>query len=818
MRNFLLNKGLFLTVIISVIILAIAICCYFFFFGDKPILINYFYPNGGTMIIPTFYDSNGNLVTKSGMGFDITGTKVIYDIKYATFSINIINTGGSSITGIEILPYTGESPYQSYGQDMLDSFKNGFEFPQTNSIRPSETLAMTTKTPQCDFTEILQHDDVNNEDYCAIDISKYENCGDGCLFGITVRVYYANGNFEEKSAGVILFITPLSTLPQTYDVRTAEWKINATESCTWSYETGTTETKPVWMTPCKNCQISFTCPSGDVVGCSILDNSITKTTCVAGTVCNYSYTYQFDFGTSTSPTETNFIKITRDMIYSADYGWMTNPSDDRDRGTGSDLERDFIFDSANRTFSIKADGDYIVTVLLGDKSYAHDNMNVYAEGVWKLKNINTAAGEIKRLNFSTTVTDNKLDIMFNDGGGTDPYWIVDGLIIKSANELSIHYFHNKKYLSCSWCINAFQSCRQSQKYYFDFGTTTSDVEKNYIGVSQQTVYSTVQKYGWDSSLSSIDRSLGTNLTKDLVYSSSDKEFKLDLANGIYNVMLYMGDMSYPHDNMDVFMENNLVASINTSAGQIKTIKKLINVSDEQLNIKLHDSGGSDANWVANGLIVYRSDIFCCEGSCKNDVCESEYKWLPQPTDLLIIGGAPTTSTTTPSTTPTTPSTTLTTSSTTTTPTTSTTTTSIPNLVFDTGTPPSPASSIWGLHLGTITPSHDIIVAKVRAYQMQGTGGHVTSMLIYNSTFAAEATFPGYYLAGGVAAPSPFNVTFDMKAGKTYNYELYTDSYPQLWGLSQLTVSDGTVTCSYFKDANGYEYTPGSIVAFYLTSA
>jgi hypothetical protein len=158
---------------------------------------------------------------------------------------------------------------------------------------------------------------------------------------------------------------------------------------------------------------------------------------------------KFDFQIPSSPVEPGFINITKDMLYnsSVGYGWTSSPSGDRDRGIGSALERDFIFDSINRTFNIDlSNGDYFVTVFLGDMSYAHDDVDVYAEGILKLDDVNTSAGEIKRLSFLVPVSDGQLNILFNDSGGSDPNWVCVGLIVSSMNQTYLmNYVSGNKY-------------------------------------------------------------------------------------------------------------------------------------------------------------------------------------------------------------------------------------------------------------------------------------------------------------------------------------------------------------------------------------
>lgn len=152
---------------------------------------------------------------------------------------------------------------------------------------------------------------------------------------------------------------------------------------------------------------------------------------------NYIDKYRFDFGTDTSPVEAGYTQITRFMLKNNtnDYGWFTSPSGDTNRSTGIpplNLTRDLIFDSVDRTFLINlTNGKYLVTPIMGDMDYSHDNMDVYAQGQLKLNKINTSATEIKWLNFTTTVNNGQLNITFHDYTGPDLNWVCNGLIIRS---------------------------------------------------------------------------------------------------------------------------------------------------------------------------------------------------------------------------------------------------------------------------------------------------------------------------------------------------------------------------------------------------
>ena len=92
----------------------------------------------------------------------------------------------------------------------------------------------------------------------------------------------------------------------------------------------------------------------------------------------------FDFGTAASPVAGGFLQVTNTTTYSAvrGYGWTAGSIASRDRGTGSDLDRDHNF-TRDGTFAVDIlPGRYRVTVTLGDAAAAHDLVNVEIEGVW----------------------------------------------------------------------------------------------------------------------------------------------------------------------------------------------------------------------------------------------------------------------------------------------------------------------------------------------------------------------------------------------------------------------------------------------------
>lgn len=120
--------------------------------------------------------------------------------------------------------------------------------------------------------------------------------------------------------------------------------------------------------------------------------------------------------------------------------------------------------------------------------------------------------------------------------------------------------------------------------------------------------------------------------------------------------------------------------------------------------------------------------------------------------------------------------------------------------FDTGQGEYP--SISGTHNGTITPFHDIKVSTLYTYPCAGTGGHIEYVRFENSTWNTTASWEGYI---GDWYNVSFESPFTLVAGKTYNYTIRTDSYPQIQYMRALKTPDGWINCTSFTDTNGKVY-------------
>ena len=144
--------------------------------------------------------------------------------------------------------------------------------------------------------------------------------------------------------------------------------------------------------------------------------------------------YRYDFGTASSPLEPSYARVTHATGYPiGSFGW-TNVGGlvSNDRGAPDHkLNRDFVqHASAARTFKVDLpDGNYTVTITMGDNDHLHDNMIVKVNGITQLADVDNAVGVFTVNSFAITVSGGSVSFEFSDGGGSDPTWIVNSLTI-----------------------------------------------------------------------------------------------------------------------------------------------------------------------------------------------------------------------------------------------------------------------------------------------------------------------------------------------------------------------------------------------------
>ena len=140
----------------------------------------------------------------------------------------------------------------------------------------------------------------------------------------------------------------------------------------------------------------------------------------------------------------------------------------------------------------------------------------------------------------------------------------------------------------------------------DFGTSGSPIEPGYTRITDTDAYSAGTGLGWQAGatqIGSLERSTGTDLTRDLVFVQLGT-FLVDLATpGDYEITLHIGDTLNAHEQMGIFLEGSQVDTVTTAAGQVLTMTYAVNVTDGQLDVLLDDLGGANAFVTLVGLEV-----------------------------------------------------------------------------------------------------------------------------------------------------------------------------------------------------------------------
>jgi YD repeat-containing protein len=128
---------------------------------------------------------------------------------------------------------------------------------------------------------------------------------------------------------------------------------------------------------------------------------------------------RYDFGIAGSPVATDYTGVTNTTAYGSgqSYGWLSGMIAGTDRGASyTDLERD-LNSTADGTFEAAvANGTYSVTVRLGDKGAARDQVAVYLEGA-PVDLVSTPSGQVAALTYVTTVADGRLTLRLKDTDG-----------------------------------------------------------------------------------------------------------------------------------------------------------------------------------------------------------------------------------------------------------------------------------------------------------------------------------------------------------------------------------------------------------------
>lgn len=137
--------------------------------------------------------------------------------------------------------------------------------------------------------------------------------------------------------------------------------------------------------------------------------------------------------------------------------------------------------------------------------------------------------------------------------------------------------------------------------FFDFGTSTSPVATQAIGITESSLFS--GSYGWSSQVSSRDRGTSANdELRDFNMSSQQAIFKVLVNPGFYSITVRQGDLQYAHDNMNLYVNDSLkLSSVTTAVGSFSEQTFTTFTSNNFLEFRFEDGGGTDLNWVVNSI-------------------------------------------------------------------------------------------------------------------------------------------------------------------------------------------------------------------------
>jgi hypothetical protein len=138
----------------------------------------------------------------------------------------------------------------------------------------------------------------------------------------------------------------------------------------------------------------------------------------------------------------------------------------------------------------------------------------------------------------------------------------------------------------------------------DFGTATSPVAhltQQYHQVTSAP-YDPIAGFGWGSGTATpFDSGRGDDLSRDGV-GTSNAEFDMDMAWGPYNVSVIMGNEDQAQNNVQVYLQGQLVDTVTTAAGQFHTAHYTVNFGNDHNLLQLRIVAPSGSGFL-NALSV-----------------------------------------------------------------------------------------------------------------------------------------------------------------------------------------------------------------------
>ena len=261
------------------------------------------------------------------------------------------------------------------------------------------------------------------------------------------------------------------------------------------------------------------------------------------------------------------------------FGWSVSlTGNTRERNLNADQRKDTILfvGTPSRTWDAALpNGDYEVTVVVGDPSFSQGPHWVTVEGFGALKGETTAANVFLEKKVRVPVRDGKLTLAV--GGGATGSTTIDYVEVVSVSELA--------------SIN--------------FQPAASAIPAGYQPDSGR-IYLASRGYGWeDDSLYTGGKTRDRNVASDqaldtfIFTSTPAKSWRFDVPNGEYQIAVSVGDAGFSQGPQRIVLEGQTaIDGLTTSAGTFKTATKCVQVADGTATVTIGGLSGNTAlDWV-----------------------------------------------------------------------------------------------------------------------------------------------------------------------------------------------------------------------------
>jgi hypothetical protein len=246
------------------------------------------------------------------------------------------------------------------------------------------------------------------------------------------------------------------------------------------------------------------------------------------------------------------------------YGWDgTTALGCRDRDVDPDQSLDtFCFSSTVRRFEIDLDpGDYDVTAVVGDPSFAQGPQRVIAEGLPLIQGVSTAAGEHVTGSGRVHVRDGRLSVDIGGGGGNT-----------ALNLLAI-----------AWVG---ESERPERLYAWNFQPGAAAVPRGFAAATGE-VDSVATRWGWSGAVETGDREMTDYQVFDTLAEGASQTFEADVVNRCYVVQACAGDPASAAGPQVVVVEGHRLIDVETTEANVFACAAYpVRVTDGRLSMSL----------------------------------------------------------------------------------------------------------------------------------------------------------------------------------------------------------------------------------------